>query len=64
MKQLQADDGFMADLRKGKEPFGTLDVLVTAPAPNVVRYEAEGSFATTTDLTFTNSRSVSRQSTA
>ncbi len=35
-----------ADLRKGKEPFGGLDVLVTAPAPNVVRYEAGGSFAT------------------
>lgn len=34
-----------ADLRKGKQPFGRLDVLVTAPAPNVVRYEATGSFA-------------------
>ncbi|HTN15133.1 MAG TPA: hypothetical protein VL094_10030 [Sphingomonadaceae bacterium] len=34
-----------ADLRRGKEPFGRLDVLVTAPSPNVVRYEASGSFA-------------------
>ncbi|KPL68010.1 hypothetical protein SZ64_07670 [Erythrobacter sp. SG61-1L] len=34
-----------ADLREGKLPFGRLDVLVTAPAPNVVRYEAGGSFA-------------------
>lgn len=33
------------DLRKGKAPFGTLEVLVTAPAQNVVRYEAGGTFA-------------------
>jgi len=34
-----------ADLRKGKEPFGTLDVLVTSPQANIVRYEAGGTFA-------------------
>lgn len=35
-----------ADLRKGKVPFGSLEVLVTAPSQNVVRYEAGGTFAT------------------
>lgn len=34
-----------ADLRKGKAPFGTLEVLITAPSQNVVRYEAGGTFA-------------------
>lgn len=34
-----------ADRRKGKLPFGTLDVLVTAPSSNVVRYQASGPFA-------------------
>ncbi|OJW56635.1 MAG: hypothetical protein BGO57_12085 [Sphingomonadales bacterium 63-6] len=34
-----------ADLRRGQEPFGKLDVLVTSPSEDVVRYEAKGSFA-------------------
>lgn len=34
-----------ADLRAGKEPFGRLDVLVTSPQANEVRYEAGGTFA-------------------
>lgn len=34
-----------ADLRTGKEPFGTLEVQITKPQSNVLEYAASGSFA-------------------
>ena len=34
-----------ADLREGKVPFGRLDVIVTSPQTNQVRYQADGSMA-------------------
>ena len=35
-----------ADLRKGRAPFGRLDVELTAPSDNEIRYAASGTFAT------------------
>ena len=34
-----------ADLRKGKQPFGGLDMMVTSPSDNVVAFTGSGSFA-------------------